>query len=328
MSELKSYTLKNTSGMSVEIINFGARIKSILFPVDNALTEMLVEYPEHANYLNDPFYLGATCGRVSNRISHGSFELDGEQIHVNKNHGEHCLHGGQENFALQYWQVITELTKSNEITLQHSSKDGDAGFPGQVDIMVRYHLSEDNKLSIHYHANTSKPTPINVTNHSYFSLGEDTCLNLGLVIDADTYLEVDNEGIPTGLALPTAASDFSFNEETLIGQNQQQANHPQLKAPLGYDHCYVLKNKTLTTPSAMLTSHLNNIRMSLYTDHEALQLYTGSFLATPFKHHQGVCLEAQGYIDAVNNNHFPSTLVRPEETYKQTIIFHFEHIER
>ena len=178
MSGLETVSLTNKNGMRVEIINFGARVKSIKFRVNNILTEMTLGYGTAEEYLNDDVYLGATCGRVCNRIAGGKFELDGCQYQLPLNDGENCLHGGDNNFSLRYWQIDRQTINHSSVTLLLVSDHGDQGFPGTLNMSVTYELRADNKLSIQYSANTDLTTLINLTNHAYFNLGEKDCESL------------------------------------------------------------------------------------------------------------------------------------------------------
>ncbi|MBH0092957.1 aldose epimerase family protein [Pseudoalteromonas sp. SCQQ13] len=324
MNQLHSYILSNEQGMRVEILNYGARVKSILFPVNDTPTEMTVGYADSSRYLTDTYYLGATCGRVANRISGASFELEGEQYLLNKNDGENCLHGGADNFSLRFWQV--QSSTANEVILSLSSEDGDQGFPGKVEMQIRYHLSHDNKLTMSFSATTNKATPINATNHCYFNLGEQNCLPLTLQINAASYLERDNNSLPTGRVLSVKNSDFCFDQPVIIGQRLQSAQHPQLTGPTGFDHCFVINQPQANKAAAVLSSLRNKVKMSLYTDQASIQLYTGAFLAAPLSPDQGVCLEAQNYSDAVNFPDFENSILKPGEVYNKYISYHFENI--
>jgi aldose 1-epimerase len=326
MNKLHSYKLSNDQGMCVEILNYGARIKSILFPINGVLTEMTVGYKNNHRYLTDPYYLGASCGRVANRIGDARFELEGKQYVLTKNDGENCLHGGADNFAQRCWHIQTAHSTKNTVTLTLHSADGDQGFPGNVEMQVHYHLSNDNQLTMNYSATTDKPTPLNMTNHCYFNLAEASCLALELQINAANYLARDARGVPTGDILPVANSDFCFNTPASIGTRHHNAQHPQLTAAAGYDHCFVINHRQNSEAAAVLTSPSNKVKMTLYTDQAAMQLYTGAFLGAPFTAYQGVCLEAQNYSDAVNHPKFANSIVRPGEVYKKFISYHFENI--
>jgi len=323
---LETIRLINDYGMSVEIINFGARIKSIKFPVNSKATEMTLGYASAQEYLNDEFYLGATCGRVCNRIAGGKFWLDGHQYQLPLNDGENCLHGGDDNFSVRYWQIDKKTLTDSLVTLSLVSPDGDQGFPGTLNLSVTYQLSTDNKLSIQFSANTDLATPINLTNHAYFNLGEKDCESLQLQIMSSELLETDSANIPTGNILPVLGTDYNFREPVCIGDRQQSSQDQSLKAKNGYDHCFVLDNTPFEQPKAVLTSLENGVSLSVYTDQPAIQFYTGFYLGGKFTSYQGLCLEAQNYTDAENNKHFPSNILKRNQQYQRKIIFGFSSI--
>ncbi|NQY62551.1 MAG: galactose mutarotase [Alteromonadaceae bacterium] len=323
---LETVRLTNDYGMSVEIINFGGRIKSIKFPVNDKPTQMIVGYTSAQDYLKDDFYLGATCGRVCNRIAGGKFKLDSKQYQLPQNDGENCLHGGDDNFSLRYWKIDRENLTSTSVTLSLISPDGDQGFPGELTLSVTYQLNSDNKLSIQYLANTDLATVINLTNHAYFNLGEKNCKSLYLQMMSSSMLETDAANIPTGKIVTIEDTDYDFKEPVCIGDRQHNTQYQSLKAKNGYDQCFVLDKTDFTEPKAILTSLENQISLSVYTDQSAIQLYTGFYLADPFSSYQGLCLEAQNYTDAENNEHFPSNILKPHQEYQRKIIYKFESI--
>jgi len=324
MNQLKVISLNNKHGMSVEIINFGARVKSIKFPVNGKAIEMTVTYPLKEDYLNDSFYLGATCGRVCNRISGSKFELEDKHYQLTNNDGNNCLHGGVDNFSFRYWKIDNGSITPSSVSLRLTSNDSDQGFPGTIKVSVTYELTDENKLVVQYFANTDKSTPINLTNHSYFTLGEDNCESLLLKVNASSFLELNDTNLPTGKILSVNASDFNFKTFESIGRKQQETLDPLLIKMKGYDHCFVFDPSPLKQAKAQLVSLENKICMTMYTDQPALQLYTGAYLSGQFKAYQGVCLEAQNYPDAVNFKHFPNSILKADETYNRTIIFGFE----
>ncbi len=326
ITDLETVLLTNDNGMSVEIINFGGRIKSIKFPVNSKPTEMILGYSSAQAYLNDEFYLGATCGRVCNRIAGGKFELSGRQFHLPLNDGMNCLHGGDNNFSLRYWQIDKQKLTHCSVTLLLVSDDGDQGFPGTLNVSVTYELSEDNKLSIQYSANTDLATPVNLTNHAYFNLGEKDSQSLYLQIKSSAYLESNSENLPTGKILGVAETDYNFREPASVGIRQQNTEDKSIKTKNGYDHCFVLDNSPIEEPKAILTSVKNQVSLSVYTDQPAIQLYTGYYLTGQFKSYQGLCLEAQNYTDADNNKHFPSNVLMPNQQYQRRITFGFASI--
>lgn len=317
--------MSNDNGMSVEIINFGGRIKSIKFPVKNVPTEMILGYESAQDYIADEFYLGATCGRVCNRISQAKFEVDEQSYPLSQNDGENCLHGGEDNLSLRYWQIDKTTVTRSSVTLALQSHDGDQGFPGNVEFLVTYQLQNDNKLIIEYLANTDKATPINLTNHTYFNLGERSCETLYLQMNASSYLESDETNIPTGNILPVSATDYDFRESQNIGNKLAKTKDKSLLEKGGYDHCFILDKCNGEQPNAIITSVNNQVSVSIYTDQLAIQLYTGFYLSGQFKSYQGMCLEAQNYTDAENQK-FPSNILVPNQQYKRQIVFEFNSI--
>ncbi len=315
MVNVKSVMLKNASGMTAEIIDYGARIKSIKFPVNKKSTEMIVGYTSAQDYINDPYYLGATCGRVCNRLAKGQFQLDDIEYQLPINDGENCLHGGIDNFSIRYWQIDQQQISESTVCLHLHSKDGDQGFPGHLDVSVTYHLTPDNKLDIQYVATATKATPINLTNHSYLHLGEENGGQLSLQLNASALLKTNPLGTPSGDIQSVMNTSFDFRIAQLIGIRQKN-----------YDHCYILDNGSDLQEKAVLISKKNNIQMKIFTDQTAIQLYTGHLLSTPFKSYQGICLEAQNYTDAINFPHFPNSVLRPNTQYKKQITFGFESI--
>jgi len=325
-TELETVLLTNDYGMSVEILNFGARIKSIKFPVNYTPTEMTLGYVSVEEYLKDDFYLGATCGRVCNRIAGAKFQLDGKEYQLSQNDGDNCLHGGKSNFSFRYWKIDQQTVTKTSVTLLLFSEDGDQGFPGTVNLSVTYQLSDDNQLSIQYLANTDLATPINLTNHTYFNLGEEDGECLFLQIKISAYLESSNNNIPTGNVLSVEGNDYDFNEPTNVGRRQSTTLDHSLLEKHGYDHCFILDDSPIEQSKAVLTSLQNQVSLSVYTDQPAIQLYTGFYLNGPFKSYQGLCLEAQNHTDADNIKHFPSNVLRPNQQYQRRIVYKFSHI--
>jgi aldose 1-epimerase len=285
---------------------------------------MILGYETASDYLTDEFYLGATCGRVCNRIAKGKFELAGKQYQLPLNDGEHCLHGGTDNFSMRYWKIDEESVTDTSVTLSLVSPHGDQGFPGTLNLCVTYQLSADNKLSILYHGNTNLMTPVNLTNHAYFTLGEKDCLSLYLQMMSSAFLETNNHNIPTGKLTEVTGTDYNFRKPVCIGKKQQQSKDDSLKTKHGYDHCFVLDNTPIEQPKATLTSLKNQISLSVYTDQAAIQFYSGFYLNGQFVSYQGACLEAQNYTDAENNKHFPSNVLKPSQIYQRQIIYKFD----
>lgn len=324
MTQLQTILLQNNQGMSVEIINFGARITSILFPAQGKATEMVVGYSNAGDYLTDSFYLGATCGRVCNRIDGGKFDLNGVSYQITQNENKNCLHGGVDNFSYRFWQV--ESSTGSTVTLSLESKDGDQGFPGKLNLQVSYHLTDNNTLEIDYFSVSDASTPINITNHAYFNLGDETCESLDLQLLASNFLELKEDSVPSGKVLSVDNSDFDLRQSINIGERQRNTTDVNLKNMKGFDYCYVLDNDEFSNAKATLVSKNNGVKMSLFTDQTAVQLYTGYWLSGVLNAYQGVCLEAQNYSNAVNISHFPNSILLPDDEYKRKIIYQFECI--
>lgn len=322
MTNLQTVLLENNQGMLVEILNFGARIKSIVFPVNGIATEMTVGYSNVEDYLTDAFYLGATCGRVCNRIEGGNFDLNGINFSLNQNENEHCLHGGEVSFSSRFWQI--ESSNKSTVTLTLISENGDQGFPGELNLTVKYHLTEQNQLEIDYFGRTDAPTPVSITNHAYFNLGNDSAEMLDVQISASNMLERKDNGLPSGKIISVTNSDFDFTEPFNIGERHANATDINLQKMACYDHCYVLDDADISTVKATLVSKNTGVKMSLFTNQPAIQLYTGVALSGEFTAYQGLCLEAQHYSNAVNIDHFPSSILLPSDEYKRKIIYQFE----
>lgn len=320
---MKRITLTNKRGMAVDILSLGARVASIRFPVAGKPMEMTLGYQDDSQYADDSFYLGATCGRVCNRISNAQFSLDGRAYQLVKNDNDNCLHGGVNNFSHRTWQVEEASLTQQNVRLTLCSADGDQGFPGDVKVSVNYRLTEDNQLRIEFFANTNAATPVNLTNHTYFNLGEPDARALKLQINANNYLELDDANVPTGKILSVADTDFDLNHQAPVGRREKVSEDSSITSRLGFDHCFVLNNNDMTQPNAVLTSLKNKLKMTLFTDQKAIQLYTGAYLSKPFLPYQGLCLEAQNFTNAINIGHFPSCVLRENQQYRQRITLAF-----
>ena len=323
MADIKAHTLSNNNGMRVELIDWGARVRSILFPVNGKLTEMTLTYPAIEDYRQDPFYLGASIGRVANRIAQASFELEGKVYELAKNNNGNCLHGGQQGFSAQSWQFNQETLSENQAELSLFSPDGDQGFPGNLEAKVRYHLTHDNKLMIDYSAICDKDTPINLCNHCYFHLGQATIEELFLQINGDKYLPIDKNGIPTGQKIAIQNSDFSFISRASVGRRINFTTNKQITENKGYDHCYLLSAPQIDTCSAKLINQTTGVTLSIYTDQPGLQFYSGQYLEGKFAPYQAICLEAQNFPDDINQNLASSTITPADTYYRKQLIYQF-----
>ena len=310
-SKINRYTLRNDNGMTVELCDFGARILSIKVPNKSGeLVETTLNHQSDDAILQDDAYMGASVGRVCNRISKAAFILDGCEYKLSVNEGKNTLHGGQYGFAKRQWNTDGVNAQHNLIKFSLLSGDGDQGFPGDLAVDIIYSLNQLNELRFEFIATATKATPINLCNHAYFTMGEDTVHDLELTVRADAYLEVDDESIPQGGFTPVEGTRFDFNDGALLSE----------KLALGiYDHCY----RASAVNMASLTSHKNGLRLELESDHIGVQLYTGNFLPTP---QSAVCLEAQGYPDAINQEALEHDILRPGEIYKRYVSYRYVSI--
>lgn len=328
---LNPYLLSDDKGLAIKVLAFGGIISSIRIKGQ----ELSLGYDDLSLYLDDPFYLGASVGRYANRISEGIFYLNNQKYTVSKTPGEHCLHGGEQGFNKHIWQVLYH--HKDEIKLYLHSPDGSQGFPGNLDIWQTISVS-DNQIKIVFQASTDKDTVVNLTNHCYFNLNNDDSLidNHHLQLFSNHYLPTDKEGIPTGVIEPALETRFDFKESTQLKQ-VLSSHHEQIQLANGIDHCFVVNNdekhdckkhqsadyKSDNQLVAKLTSPKSNITLSLFTSLPGVQVYTGNYLTTPFKKNQGVCLEAQFWPDAPNNNAFPSTVLVANEKFHHEIVYAF-----
>ncbi|NDW17377.1 galactose mutarotase [Dysgonomonas sp. 216] len=328
------YVLKNSAGMEVCITNFGARIVSIMIPdKDGQMKDVVLGFDSIQDYLNIPSDFGAAIGRYANRINKGHFELDGEHFQLPINNFGHSLHGGPKGF--QYAVYNATQIDDKTIELSYLAKDGEQGYPGNLDCKVTYTLTEDNAIDIKYAAETDKATIINMTNHSYFNLDGDATVSSKdwlLTLNADSYTPVDTTFMTTGEILTVEGTDMDFRVPTAIGSRIDNFEFDQLKNGNGYDHNWVLNtNGDIAKVAATLESLKSGIVLDVYTTEPGIQFYAGNFLDGTVKGKQGVtyqqrvgvCLETQKYPDAPNKKDWPSATLRPGEKYESHTIFKF-----
>ncbi|TKC10100.1 galactose mutarotase [Pedobacter polaris] len=331
--QVKLYTLTNSNGVSVTITNFGGRVVSLLVPDKNdKLTDVVLGYDSISTYrkTGEPFF-GALIGRYGNRIGKGKFTLEGKEYQLQLNNGPNTLHGGTDGFYGKVWDAKQDGQK---LELTYSSADGEAGYPGKLDVKVIYTLTNENALQIDYTATTDKTTIVNLTNHAYFNLsgeGNKTILDHELMIAADAITPVDSTLIPTGALMPVKGTSFDFNVAKAIGKDIE-LKEEQLKFGKGYDHNFALKANDGKTPVATLKSPVTGIKMEVYTTEPGLQFYSGNFLTGETKdgkkgksypHRSALCLETQHFPDAPNHANFSSTTLKPGQTYTTSTTYKF-----
>lgn len=315
------FTLTNTKGTSVKISNYGGTVTSfVTADKTGGKSDIIIGFDSLNNYLQKPPYFGALIGRYGNRIGNAKFTLDGKEYKLAANDGKNTLHGGLKGFDKVVWDATVIDDSLPSLTLKYVSKDGEEGYPGNLQVTVQYTLTDDNALKIEYNAETDKATPVNLTNHSYFNLTGDvgsTILNHTLMIDADNYTPVDTTLIPTGEIKTVKGSPFDFTTAKAIGKDFNSVKG-------GYDHNWVLNSKGGSLQKvAVLADSLSGRSLEVYTTEPGLQFYTGNFLNGSFRNHDGkpinlhtaLCLETQHFPDSPNKPGFPSTILKPGEKY-------------
>jgi aldose 1-epimerase len=329
------YTLKSGQ-IEVRVMAYGAKLVSIRTPDRNGkMADIVLGYNTLQDYLNDTkTHFGSVVGRYGNRIALGKFSLDGKTYQIPINNGPNALHGGTVGFDQYVWQS-REVPNGVEFTLV--SPDGDMGFPGKLTAHVKYTL-EDNTLRLDYSATTDKDTVLNLTNHAYFNLNGDdkgNILNQEIQIDAEKYTPTDSGLIPTGELAPVAGTPLDFRKPEVIGARIND-NFPQLKLAGGYDFNFVLEGKMGTLhPAATVFDPENGRKMTVETTQPGVQFYSGNFLDGTFTGRHGVkyerntgfCLETQHFPDSPNHPSFPSTELRPGETFHSTTTFTFSVVK-
>jgi len=321
------YTLTNKNGTTVKITNYGGIVTSFVTRDKNdSMSSIVVGFDSLSPYLQSPPYFGAIIGRYGNRIGKARFDLDGKEYKLAANNDVNHLHGGIKGFDKVIWEVVPPLDSVPSITLNYLSRDGEEGYPGNLQVKVKYTLTDNDELSIVYDAETDKATPVNLTNHSYFNLTGDvreTILNHKLQIDADGYTPVDKGLITTGEIRNVKGTAFDFTEPRSIGSRIDSVEG-------GYDHNWVLNNSGGGLRKvATLSDDKSGRSLEVYTTEPGLQFYTGNFLDGKFTNHTGtpanfrtaLCLETQHYPDSPNKKEFPSTILQPGAKYHTETVY-------
>lgn len=325
--------LKN-SFLSVTLTNVGASILAIELPGRNGTVDNVVTaYADISDYINNRFYLGCTVGRYANRIANGRFEMDGQTIQLSRNENGHHLHGGAAGFHTKVWNVVSVIEKQDSAVVVMScfSKDGEEGYPGNLQASVVYELDNKNCLSVSYRATTDKKGPVNFTNHSYFNLAGVSSNSIAdhlLEINASAYTQKGDEHIPTGKILPLSGSFLDFSSLRRLGNNIELFEEDR-----GYNHNYVLADtqKDMLNYAATLIDPVSGRFLKMSTDQPGLQLYTANFWDNSpgkqgggnFCRHGAVALEPQALPDSVNHPNFPNTFLEPNDVYVATTIYEF-----
>jgi aldose 1-epimerase len=328
------FTLTNSKGMQARIMSYGGIVVSLKVPDRHGvMADVVLGYDNLKDYEenNSPFF-GSLIGRYGNRIGHARFSLDGKEYTLEKNNGDNTLHGGSHGFNTKVW-TPKELPDGG-LQLTYVSKDGEEGFPGTLTLVVTYHLTDSDELKIDYAATTDKPTVVNPTNHSYFNLkgaGNGNILDHVVTIYADRFTPVDAGLIPTGVLEPVKGTPFDFTKPTAVGARIGQ-NNEQLKLANGYDHNWVLNSGGGKLALAAKVEEPTTGRvMEVLTTEPGIQFYTGNFLDGTIKgkggkvygFRSGLCLETQHFPDSPNKPKFPSTTLRPGQTFHSETVYRF-----
>jgi aldose 1-epimerase len=334
--QVDGYTIRNARGTSLHVITYGAIITALRTADRHGrFDDVVLGFDDLGGYLKDTPYFGAIVGRYANRIALGRFTLDGRTFQVPVNNGPNSLHGGTRGFDKVVWNATSfENDSAAGVALTHVSPDGDMGYPGRVDVRVTYTLHDRNELVVDYVATTDKPTPINLSQHSYFNLagdGQRDILGHVLELKASRYTPVDSTLIPTGELAPVTDTPFDFRAPSAIGA-RIIGTHQQLVFGRGYDHNFVLdRTGDEVQHAARVVEPTTGRTLDVYTDQPGIQFYSGNFLDGSIRgkgdrvyaHRYGFCLETQHFPDSPNQPAFPSTILRPAERYESRTVFRF-----
>lgn len=324
------YTLSSGSSVTVSVLTWGGIIRTIRTPDrEGNIADIALGYDSLGPYEKRHPYFGTITGRFANRIAKGRFTLDGVGFKLAINNEPNHLHGGINGFDRKNWRAETSsCPESVSLTLTAVSPDGDEGYPGEVHASVRYTLFQNNNLRIDYSAHSTKATPINLTNHTYFNLAGHDAGHIGrqmISINAESYLPVDQTLIPTGIRQPVSSSPFDFRQPRAISSRISEVG-------IGYDHNFILSPDSTEMKTAAIAWDPESGRaLEVRTTQPGVQFYTGNYLheegtgkgGASYKQHFGFCLETQGFPDAINQTTFPSCVLRPGADYQETTIFRF-----
>ncbi|WP_175489395.1 aldose epimerase family protein [Neolewinella agarilytica] len=324
------FELTNDQGNTLSLTNYGGIVTSIVMQGK----EMVIGFDNLESYLGEHPYYGALVGRYGNRIGGSQFSLDGKTFMLEPNNNGNQLHGGPRGFNDHLWGVDTATTAEAAIvTLSHISPDGDQGFPGELRVSCRYEWTNDNELRLYYEARTNKPTIVNLTNHTYFNIGnEENILQQTLHLKADRFTPVNDEMIPFGENLSVRGTPFDFTTAKEIGRDIM-ADHPQIALANGYDHNFELNDYDGSLKEfALVTDPASGRKLRCFTTEPGVQIFTANFAAGQFKGRGGtdlptygaICLETQHFPDSPNQANFKTPRLDPGQVYSTTTVYRFE----
>jgi aldose 1-epimerase len=334
--DVSLYTLRNSAGMEVKITNYGGTITYVSVPDRHKkFGDVVLGFDSLSCYTAkvNTGYFGATIGRYANRLGHGTFTLDGRVFHIPTNENGNTLHGGIKGFNKEVWDA-KDVSTAHEAALElhRLSPDGEQGFPGNLNVTVKFTLTAKNELRLEYRAKTDQDTVLNLTNHSYWNLSgpaSGTILDDKLMIAADQYTPVDKGLIPTGAIVPVAGTPFDFRSLTTIGSRIKDSNQ-QLKLANGYDQNWVLSHPGLSSVAVKVVDPKSGRVMEVLTDQPGVQFYTGNFLdgtvhgiGGTYNFRTALALETQHFPDSPNRSNFPSTELKPGQEFHTSTIYRF-----
>jgi aldose 1-epimerase len=330
------FTLKNAHGLEVRAISYGATIVSLRVPDrEGRLDDVVLGHDDLDGYLKSSPYFGCVVGRYGNRIAGGRFALDGRSYQLATNDGPNHLHGGKQGFDKKVWDAEPfQRDDAAGVVFSLVSPDGDEGYPGNLKVRVTCTLNDRDELAFDYLATTDQPTPVNLTQHSYFNLaghGSGDVLGHELTIFASRFTPVDATLIPTGVLAPVEGTPFDFRRPTPIGARIAE-DHEQLRYGRGYDHNWVLDRQgDGPVHAARLADPKSGRVMDVHTTEPGIQFYAGNFLdgtitgkaGQVYRHRGGLCLETQHFPDSPNKPSFPPVVLKPGQTYATTTVYRF-----
>ena len=332
---VSEYALVNANGINVKLLDYGATVKEIHVPDKNGIfADVVAGYDTLDSYVNADGYQGAVIGRIGNRICKGKFTLDGKEYNLFINNGPNHLHGGEYGFNSKIWNA--EMIDGDEpaVVFEYTSPDGEEGYPGTLNVTVKYTLTADNALSINYVATTDKKTIVNLTNHSYFNLGGYSSGSIHsheLWIDAEHYLPTDDTLIPTGEIRSVKGTPFDFTVAKEVGRDIS-SNDEGLIFARGYDHCFYFGESKDVVKRAELYDKKSGRAMEMFTNQPAVHIYTGNYVNNekyPFKggvaqnEQTLICLETEKMPDSINHENFTNVVLDPGEVYDFTTVYKF-----
>ena len=330
------FTIKNSKGMVAEITNYGGTLVSVKVPDNEGkFDDVVLGYDKLEDYLNYKYFFGATIGRFANRIGNSSFDINGIQYKVAKNEGENSLHGGVVGFDKVVWEEELSANGSNEsIEFSYLSRDGEEGYPGNLNVKVKYTVTNDNELKIEYYAISDKDTIVNLTNHSYFNLsgqGSGDVLKHKIMINADRFTINDKNSIPTGVIASVENTPMDLRKLTYVGENIS-SSFEQIVFASGFDHNWVINDtgKKLKKAAQVYDEKSGRI-MEVYTTKPGVQFYSANFLTgiekgkggATYEKRAALCLETQYFPDCVNHKNFYSPIIKAGEKYEHKTIYKF-----